>query len=60
MRVDKFLRQMGDYRVTSAQLAYARYLEQEGLVFLVDFGFGNAEGIAWDRLEQGQFMLGHA
>ena len=60
MRISDFLRKFPDYPTTFAQLAYARYLEQEGLVFIVDFGFENAEDIAWNKLEQDEFILGHA
>lgn len=41
-------------------MAYANYLERMGMTFLIDFGLENAEGMAWERLEQGEFILGHA
>jgi len=37
--------------VTPEQLAFAKYLEQQGLRFLIDFGFENAERIAWELVE---------
>jgi len=46
-RVDEFLRRFPDYPATKSQIDYARYLEQQGLTFLVDFGFENAEDITW-------------
>ncbi len=61
MTLQEFFRLMPDYPPPSfSQMAYARYLEQEGLRFCVDFGFENAESLAWDHLEAGNFMMGHA
>jgi hypothetical protein len=45
--IDDFLHRFPDYPVMQRQLDYARFLEQQGLVFLVEFGFENAEEIAW-------------
>jgi hypothetical protein len=45
---------------TPQETAYAEYLERCGLRFLIEFGFDNAEAIAWDRLECGECLLGHA
>lgn len=44
--VARFLQRFPDFPVTPGQLGWAKYLEQEGLRFLVDFGFENAEEIA--------------
>lgn len=68
MRILEFLKHFPDYRFTREQYAYARYLEQQGLCFLVDFGFANAEDLAWYHLEREhqmhldhkRFILGHA
>ena len=60
MRIKEFLRHYPNYRVNSSQLAYANYLEREGQIFLIDFGFENAEDIAWHHLEAGDYLLGHA
>ncbi len=47
-RVEEFLHRFPDYVVTPEQLAFAKYLEQQGLRFLVDYGFENAELITWE------------
>jgi len=60
MSLNEFFRLYPDYEVTWGQLAYANYLERCGLRFLVDFGFENAESLAWDKLEAEEFILGHA
>jgi hypothetical protein len=49
--IENFLRRFPDYEVTPEQLAFAKYLEQQGLRFLIDFGFENAERIAWELVE---------
>ena len=49
--VENFLRRFPDYEATSEQIAFAKYLEQQGLRFLIDFGFENAERIAWELVE---------
>lgn len=60
VKLAEFVKHFPQYVITKPQLYYARYLEQEGLRLLVDFGFENAEGMAWDRLENGCGILGHA
>ena len=60
LTIDLFLKHVAKELPTFSQMAYARYLEQEGLRFCVDFGWENAEEIAWDRLERGESILGHA
>jgi len=49
--VEWFLAQYPDYEVRPDQVAFAKYLEQRGLRFLIDFGFENAERIAWELIE---------
>jgi hypothetical protein len=49
--IENFLRRFPDYKTTPSQLAFAKYLEQQGLRFLVDFGFENAERITWELIE---------
>jgi hypothetical protein len=51
--VAQFLQWFPDFPVTPEQLAWARFLEQEGLRFLCDFGFENAEEIAEEWLYSG-------
>ena len=51
MSVEWFLRQFPDTPATPAQIAFAKYLEQQGLSFLIDFGFENAERIAWEMVD---------
>lgn len=46
--VEKFLAREPDYEVTPEQVAFAKFLEQRGLRFLIDFGFDNAERITWE------------
>lgn len=57
-----FLAMFPGYPVTTSQMSYCDYLQRRGLRFLVDFGFENAEAIAWDELEQQAFepWIGHA
>ena len=50
MPIDQFLKYFPDVQITQAQLAYCRYLEQQGKVFCVDFGYKNAEDITWSHL----------
>jgi len=49
--IERFLARFPDYQTTPAQLAFAKYLEQQGLRFLIDFGFENAERITWELIE---------
>jgi hypothetical protein len=49
--IDKFLCRFPDFQTTPEQRAFAKYLEQQGLRFLIDFGFENAERIAWELVE---------
>ena len=49
--VEDFFRSFPDYKASSEQIAFAKYLQQQGLRFLVDFGFENAERIAWEIIE---------
>jgi len=51
--IERFLQRFPDYKTTSDQLAFAKYLEQRGLRFLIDFGFENAERIAWELIPAG-------
>ena len=51
--IERFLQRFPDYQTTSDQLAFAKYLEQRGLRFLIDFGFENAERIAWELIPAG-------
>jgi hypothetical protein len=44
--VEWFLKQFPDFPATVEQVAWAKFLEQQGFVFLVEFGFENAEIIA--------------
>lgn len=60
MKIKEFLRHFPNYIVSQSQLAYADYLERQGLRLCIDFGFENAEDMAWDRLEAGEYQLGHA
>jgi len=60
MPVEKFLTLFPEYRYTWDQLVYAKYCERNGMRFLVDFGFENAESLAWEHIENGDFLLGHA
>jgi hypothetical protein len=60
LTLEWFRRMFPDQRFTREQLAYCRYLEQQGLKFCVDFGYENAEAIAWQKLEEEEFILGHA
>ena len=60
MRVSDFLKFYPEYHVRAHQRAYAEYLEGKGLRFLCDFGFENAETIAWEHLKAGDYILGHA
>lgn len=56
MSVEWFLRQFPDYKATPEQVAFAKYLEQRGLSFLVDYGFENAERIAWELVDMDLFI----
>jgi hypothetical protein len=49
--IERFLRRFPDYETTPSQIAFAKYLEQQGLRFLIDFGFENAERITWELIE---------
>jgi hypothetical protein len=62
MKVADFLRIFPEYQVSFSQLAYADYLERRNLRFLIDFGFENAEALAWGELERQNFepWIGHA
>ena len=51
MSVEWFLRHFPDYDVKPEQRAFAIYLEQQGLRFLIDYGFENAERIAWELID---------
>jgi len=46
--IEQFLVWFPDYVVTPEQLAFAKFLEQHGLRFQIDFGFENAERITWE------------
>ena len=60
--VDWFLAAFQDYEVSFEQLAYAHYLETRGKRFCIDFGFENAEDLAWQLLEEEPYEqpIGHA
>jgi hypothetical protein len=62
MKLAEFFKLFPDYAVTFDQLAYADYLERRGARFLIDFGFENAEAMAWGDLERRGFdpWIGHA
>lgn len=62
LSVDGFLTFFPDYEVSFEELAYAHYLETKGLRFLKDFGFKNAEDMAWDLLDDEPYepCIGHA
>lgn len=51
MTVREFIKHYPDYQVTESQLDYALYLERRGHRFLIDYGFENAERIAWAEIE---------
>jgi hypothetical protein len=49
--IEKFLTRFPDYETKPEQVAFAKYLEQQGLRFMIDFGFENAERVAWELIE---------
>lgn len=49
--IETFLRRFPDYETTPEQIAFAKYLEQQELRFLIDFGFANAERITWELID---------
>ena len=51
MTIEEFLLYFPDYKVSPEQLAWAKFLEQQGLRFLIDFGFNNAERIASESID---------
>lgn len=51
MQFDEFLKSFPSIELTRMQIACCRYLERQGLRFLVDFGYDNAEKLAWAHLE---------
>jgi hypothetical protein len=52
LTVDMFLSRNPDFIVTPDQVAWAKYLEQQGGQLCVDFGFANAETIAWEIMQE--------
>jgi len=51
MTVEQFLKYFPDVHLTADQRAYARFLEQSGRRFLIDFGLANCEEAAAAELE---------
>ncbi len=52
LQIDEFLRLCPDVQITDRQVRAARYLQSQSKRFLIDFGYANAEQIAWDILER--------
>ncbi len=51
MKLKEFLRLFPDIKLTNTQIAFCLFLEQEGQVFCVDFGYGNAVAKASELID---------